>query len=108
MLKKTVDSITPPSPIRRAIRELEPNGIALVSGVALGEPDFIALWFGESDLVTPEFIRDAAKKALDDGRTFYTNARGIAPLRQAIRDFHKRTTGADIPLSRITVPGAAM
>ena len=96
------------SPIRPAMRDLQPNGIALVSGVALGEPDVIALWFGESDLVTPPFIREAAKKALDDGRTFYTNARGIAPLREAIRAFHHRTTGADVALERITVPGSAM
>ena len=97
-----------PSPIRPAIAHLQPNGIALVSGIALGEPDVIALWFGESDLVTPAFIRDAAKQALDAGRTFYANARGILPLRQALRDFHLRTAGADIALERITVPGAAM
>jgi len=98
----------PSPPIRPAIRDLVPNGIAQVAGVALGEPDVIALWFGESDLVTPFFIREAAKKALDDGRTFYTNARGIAPLREAIREFHRRTAGARIALERITVPGSAM
>ncbi len=53
-----------------------------VALLALGEPDVIALWFGESDLVTPDFIRDAAKKALDEGRTFYTNARGTLRLAQ--------------------------
>ncbi|HEY5047128.1 MAG TPA: aminotransferase class I/II-fold pyridoxal phosphate-dependent enzyme, partial [Rhizomicrobium sp.] len=96
------------SPIRPAIAHLQPNGIALVAGTALGEPDIIALWFGESDLATPAFIRDAAKRALDEGRTFYANARGIAPLRQAIVGFHRRTLGIDIALDRITVPGAAM
>src|SRR5580693_2466654 len=96
------------SPIRDAIRTLEPNGIALVSGTALHDPDVIALWFGESDLVTPAFIRDAAKHALDEGRTFYTNARGITPLREAIRAFHARVAGADVALERITVPGSAM
>src|ERR1700691_5072101 len=96
------------SPIRSAIRTLEPNGIALVSGTALHDPDVIALWFGESDLVTPAFIREAAKRALDEGRTFYTNARGITPLREAIRGFHKRTADADVALERITVPGSAM
>jgi aspartate/methionine/tyrosine aminotransferase len=95
-------------PIRPTILPLKPNGIAAVSKLALGEPDVIALWFGETDLVTPAFIRDAAKQALDDGRTFYTNARGITPLREAIRDFHRRTLGAEIGLDRITVPGAAM
>ncbi|HEY2445333.1 MAG TPA: pyridoxal phosphate-dependent aminotransferase [Rhizomicrobium sp.] len=100
--------ITPRTPIRPAIRTLEPNGIALVSDKALHDPDVIALWFGESDLVTPAFIRDAAKRALDEGRTFYTNARGITPLREALRDYHRRTAGAEVELERITVPGAAM
>jgi aspartate aminotransferase len=96
---------TPKTPIRPSIRTLEPNGIALVSGAALHDLDVIALWFGESDLVTPAFIREAAKRALDEGRTFYTNARGITPLREAIRGFHKRTADADVALERITVPG---
>jgi len=104
-----MDRKTPfPSPIRPAIASLRQNGIGLVSQLALGEPDLIPLWFGESDLMTPDFINDAAKRALDDGKTFYTHARGITPLREALRDFHRRTTGADIALARITVPGAAM
>ena len=61
------------SPIRPAIRDLQPNGIALVSGAALGEPDVIALWFGESDLVTPDFIREGAKRALDGGKDLLHN-----------------------------------
>jgi aspartate/methionine/tyrosine aminotransferase len=95
------------NPIRPAIESLEPNGIGLVAMMALGEPDLIPLWFGESDLVTPAFIRDAAKQALDEGKTFYSASRGILPLRQAIRDFHKRAVGADIGLERISMPGAA-
>ena len=95
------------SPIRPAIENLEPNGIGLVAMMALGEPGLIPLWFGESDLVTPDFIREAAKKALDDGKTFYSASRGILPLREAIRDFHKRTVGADVGLERISMPGAA-
>jgi len=74
----------------------------------LGEPDIIPLWFGESDLVTPDFISDAAKKALDDGKTFYSNSRGIPSLREGIRQFHMRTLGVDVALERITIPGAAM
>jgi len=95
-------------PIRPVIRTLEPSGISKVTALGLGHPDVLPLWFGETDLPTPAFIRDAATRALEDGRTFYTNARGILPLREAIRDFHKRTVGADIGLERITVPGAAM
>lgn len=95
------------NPIRPVIESLEPNGIGLVAMMGLGEPDLIPLWFGESDLVTPAFIREAAKKALDAGKTFYSASRGILPLREAIRDFHKRTVGADVGLDRISMPGAA-
>jgi len=93
------------SPIRPVIRDLEPSGITKVTALGLGNPEVLPLWFGETDLVTPPFIRQAAIQALEDGRTFYTNARGIQPLREAIRDFHKRTVGADIALERSAAAG---
>lgn len=96
------------SPIRKSILNLPANGIAEVSKLGLGDPDIIPLWFGESDLVTPKFINDAAKQALDDGKTFYTHARGVTALREAIQSFHRRTADVDVALDRITVPGAAM
>jgi aspartate/methionine/tyrosine aminotransferase len=95
------------SPIRAAIKNLAVNGIAQVAGLGLGDPDIVPLWFGESDLVTPKFIRDAAKDALDAGKTFYSGQRGILPLREALRDFHKRTVGVDVAVERISIPGAA-
>jgi aspartate/methionine/tyrosine aminotransferase len=95
------------NPIRPAIENLEPNGIGLVAMTGLGEPDLIPLWFGESDLVTPAFIRDAAKRALDEGKTFYGPSRGILPLREAISDFHKRTIAVDVAVERVSMPGAA-
>jgi aspartate aminotransferase len=101
-------TMTRKDPIRPVIRDLKPSGITQVTALGLGNPDILPLWFGETDLVTPPFIRQAAAKALEDGRTFYTNARGILPLREAIRDFHKRTLGVDIGIERITIPGAAM
>ena len=104
-----MDQISPKQrPFRQAILEIEPNGIGRVASLALGEPDLLPLWFGETDLVTPDFICEAAKRALDEGFTFYTHARGITPLREGIRDFHRRTLATDVSLDRITVPGAAM
>jgi aspartate/methionine/tyrosine aminotransferase len=95
------------APIRPTILNLQANGIGRVAFAGLGQPDVIPLWFGESDLVTPAFIRDAAKQALDDGHTFYDQARGKTALRDAISAFHKRTVGADIGIDRISSPGAA-
>ncbi len=94
--------------IRQTILDLERNGIAAVSQRGLGQRDIIPLWFGESDVVTPEFIRAGAKKALDDGRTFYTFARGIPELREAIAAWTTKQSGRVLDVERVTVPGAAM
>ncbi len=95
------------TPFRSTILNLEPNGIGRVAFAGLGQPDVIPLWFGETDLVTPAFIRAAAKQALDDGHTFYDQARGKTALRQAIKAFHKRTLGTEVDIERISLPGAA-
>ncbi|MEQ1895628.1 MAG: aminotransferase class I/II-fold pyridoxal phosphate-dependent enzyme, partial [Planctomycetota bacterium] len=58
--------------------------------------------------VTPPFIRDAAKRALDDGRTFYTFVRGVTELREAIAVWASRQSCRTIDVGRVTVPGAAM
>lgn len=95
-------------PIRDTILALRPNAIGEVSRTGLGDKDLIPLWFGETDLVTPAFIRDAAKKALDDGQTFYSFPGGIPHLREAIQRFTTRWYGKTLDLDRIWVPGAAM
>jgi aspartate aminotransferase len=94
--------------IRPTILSLERNGIGEVSFLGLGRKDIIPLWFGEGDIVTPPFIRDAAKRALDEGKTFYTFTRGITELRSAIAAWASRQSGREIDVDRVTVPGAAM
>ncbi len=95
-------------PIRPAIVDLLPSGIGLISRQGNNREGLIPLWFGESDLVTPQFIRDAAKQALDDGQTFYSASRGLLRLRAGIRDWMLRRANAHVDVERITVPGSAM
>ncbi|MCA8829237.1 pyridoxal phosphate-dependent aminotransferase [Hymenobacter pini] len=52
--------------------------------------DVISLSFGEPDFQTPQYIKDAAKQALDEGYTFYTPVPGYPELRQAICDKFQR------------------
>ena len=94
--------------IRPEIAALQPSGVARIFELGRGVEGLIPLWLGESDLVTPQFISDAAIAALEDGKTFYINARGLPALRQAIADLHTRTTGVPVDAARVTVPGAAM
>src|SRR5579871_3609126 len=95
------------TPIRPDIAALEPSGLARIFDLGRGVEGLIPLWLGETDLATPKFIRDAAIAALEDGKTFYINARGLPQLRQAIAGLHTRTTGVAVDPARVTVPGSA-
>ncbi len=96
------------SPIRASIEALELSGIGKIAVGALDDPEVIPLWFGESDIVTPDFIRDAAKDALDAGKTFYSYARGQTALREALLRYHERLYGIQLHPERIAVPGSTM
>ena len=78
-----------PTP-RPALAEIPGSLIREVSEVGRYMPDVIPLWFGEPDTVTPDFVREAAKLALDEGKTFYAPNPGIPPLREAIAAYLKR------------------
>lgn len=95
-------------PFRPEIEALEQNGITGVAMPRWPDPSVIPLWFGEGDVATPQFIRDAAKRALDAGDTFYVHTRGRAELRQAIKRYLDHLYGIDVDPERITVPGSAM
>jgi aspartate/methionine/tyrosine aminotransferase len=69
---------------RDAVRALRSSQIREVANAGFGKDDVLPFWFGESDRVTPQFIRDAASEALSSGATFYTHNLGTAPLREAI------------------------
>ena len=69
--------------------------------------DVINLSFGEPDFQTPQYIKDAAKQALDDGFTFYTPVPGIPELRQAICDKFKRDNQLDFLPNQIVVSTGA-
>ena len=70
--------------------EVEWSGIRIMFALADEIPDVVNLGIGQPDFDTPEFIRDAAKLALDEGYTRYPPAKGFADLRQAIAGKLKR------------------
>lgn len=65
--------------------------------------DVIGLGVGEPDFDTPEFIREAAKQAIDDGHTRYTAVDGIPQLKQAVCDKFKRDNQLDYSPDQILV-----
>ncbi len=95
--------------IRAQIRDLETENIAELAVRAGAIEDVITLWYGEGDLVTPAFIRDAAKAALDAGQTFYVpDMRGLPALTEALSAYLTRLHGRDYPVARSTITPGGM
>ena len=65
--------------------------------------DIIALSAGEPDFDTPEHIREAALRAIHDGKTRYTAAGGIPELRQAVADKFRRENELDYTPEQVLV-----
>jgi len=77
-------------------KKLEASGVDVVH-FEIGEPDFD----------TPRNIKEAAKRALDEGYTHYTPSQGIPELREAIAEHERDYKGIPVDPSRVVVsPGA--
>jgi aspartate aminotransferase len=90
------------------IAGLAETPISEVAMSVFGDPDVVPLWFGEGDLVTPDFVREAAAEGLEAGETFYTWQRGIPELRSALSAYTERLYGIKCPVERICVTTGGM
>jgi aspartate/methionine/tyrosine aminotransferase len=80
--------------------------LARANALAAQGRDIISLGIGQPDFRTPDFIVEAAIKALRDGHHGYTAANGIPPLREAVAaDLHKRFKVEVSPDSVMIMPG---
>ena len=76
--------------MRQALHNLEASKIREVANAGIGRDDVLAFWFGESDEVTPDFIRQAAIDSLQRGETFYAHNLGLPELREAVASYTSR------------------
>lgn len=97
-LSKRALSISP-SPtlaLDARIKKLLSEGIPVIS-FGVGEPDFD----------TPENIKDAGKKAIDEGFTKYTPSQGLESLRNVICEYYHRKYGVSLKPANIVVSNGA-
>jgi len=80
----------------RRANELKAKGVDVIN-LSLGEPDFY----------TPDFVKDAAKKAIDNNNSFYTPVAGNLDLRDAISQKLKRENDLNFPAGQIVVSAGA-
>jgi aspartate/methionine/tyrosine aminotransferase len=97
-----------PSGARRSVENIASSKIREVANAGMGISDIIALWYGEPDLPTPQFICDAAAQAMAEGNTFYTENLGIMELRQTLAEYSSRLHNRPIDAERIAVTASGM
>lgn len=69
--------------------------------------DIISLSLGEPDFNVPEFVKEAAKKAVDDNYSHYPPVAGYKDFREAISAKFKRENGLEYPCEQIVVSTGA-
>ena len=76
------------NPLSERVRKVKPSATIAISSKAMemrsAGVDVISMSAGEPDFDTPEYIKDAAKMAMDNGKTKYTQVDGVPDLKQAI------------------------
>ncbi len=93
---------------RREVQDLRLSKIREIANAGFGRDDLLTFWFGESDQPTPDFIRQAAARALLDGRTFYTHNLGRADVRQSLSAYLTTLHGAPIAPDRVAITSAGV
>lgn len=95
------------NPLSATLARVKPSPTMAISARALemkaaGE-DVIGLSAGEPDFDTPENIRAAGIRAIEDGRTRYTAPDGIPELKQAVCAKFKRDNGLDYTPAQVSI-----
>src|SRR5713226_7319515 len=84
----------------------EHSGIREVGNEALRTPGAIQLHVGQPNFNTPKHIGEAGKRAIDEGKTFYTHTQGLLSLREKLAAKLEGVNGIRVTPDRIaTSPG---
>lgn len=96
--------LSSPMRVSSRVSSIEPSPIRKLMDRVGSMKDVLGLHVGEPDFDTPIIVKEAAKKALDEGATHYTFAAGIPELRKAIAEklLRENSVKAD-PEDEITV-----
>lgn len=95
--------------ISRSTAGVPHSRIRELAEVALGMPDVLRLYFGESNLPTPQYIKDAAARAIADGFTYYSENAGLPSLREGIAEHYVEKQSVELdPRSEIVVTASGV
>src|SRR5207244_10006212 len=81
--------------------EIEHSGIREIANEALRMPGTIRLDVGQPDFPTPQHVKAAGKRAIDENKTFYTHTQGLLSLREKLVDKLERVNGIKTTVENI-------
>lgn len=94
--------------VSNVVKENEPQLVRRIYDKSKEYENVVDLTLGDPDIPTPQMVKDAANKALEENKTKYTANAGILELREAIsKDVFKRT-GVSYSTDEIAVTAGAM
>jgi len=95
--------------VASSAQQVPQSRIRELADIAMKMKGVLRLYFGESSLPTPEYIKHAVSKALEEGYTFYTENAGLPGLRQDLANYYRRLHGVALdPQSEIVVTGSGV
>ncbi len=89
------------------VMEVAKAASALAQEVAHSGQPMIFLNIGEPDFTAPPLVQEAAARAVHNGTTQYTQATGLAPLRERISAWYASRFGVNVPARRIVITAGA-
>ena len=81
--------------INNRVKNIEISGIRKFFNMVAGVKDMVSLTIGQPDFPTPEHVKEAGKKAIDENVTTYTHNAGLIQLRKAATDFYRKKYNVD-------------
>jgi aspartate aminotransferase len=93
--------------IANSVANVPHSRIRELAELAMSMDGVLRLYFGESNLPTPEYIKQAAVRAMNEGYTFYTENAGLPSLRRAIAAHYRKLHAVELDPAREIVVTAS-
>jgi aspartate/methionine/tyrosine aminotransferase len=97
------------SRLASSVLQVPHSRIRELAEIAMSMDGVLRLYFGESNLPTPEYIKQAAVSAMHDGFTFYTENAGLPSTRRALADYYRRLQSVELdPATEIVITASGV
>jgi aspartate/methionine/tyrosine aminotransferase len=94
--------------IAASLLSVQQSRIRELADIAMSMDGVLRLYFGESNQPTPQYIKDAAVRALNEGYTFYTENAGLPSLRRALSEKYREIHGVDLDSKNIVITASGV